>query len=78
MAHVLLLGPAREAAGESTCDLDAATVAEVCRMLEARYGSGFAAVLRASRIWIDGIPADPSDDVPPSAEVSILPPVSGG
>lgn len=78
MVQVLLLGPAREAAGEATCTVDAATVSAVCDVLVERFGDGFAAVLGASRIWVDGRPASPSDRVEPGAEVSIMPPVSGG
>jgi molybdopterin converting factor small subunit len=78
MAQVLLLGPAREAAGTSRCDVDAATVGAVCDALVDRFGAGFAAVLGASRIWVDGRPATSSDAVAADAELSILPPVSGG
>jgi molybdopterin converting factor small subunit len=78
VAKVLLLGPAREAAGESRCDVDGGTVGAVCDQLVDRFGAGFAAVLGASRIWVDGRPATSSDVVPVDAEVSILPPVSGG
>ncbi|HET8929250.1 MAG TPA: MoaD/ThiS family protein [Acidimicrobiales bacterium] len=78
MAEVLLLGPARQAAGASRCDIDADTVGAVCDMLVERFGAGFAAVLGTSRIWVDGRPAASTDAVHADAEVSILPPVSGG
>lgn len=79
MATVLLLGPAREAAGGTpSVATDAVTVGAVCDELVARFGPGFAAVLATARIWVDGEPADPSDVVGHGAEVSVLPPVSGG
>ena len=79
METVLLLGPAREAAGGvSSVATTATSVSAVCDELVARYGSGFTAVLAVSKIWIDGEPAAPHDPVVPGSEVSILPPVSGG
>lgn len=78
MITVLLLGPARDAAGAATMQLRATTVHEVRAALVQRFGPGFASVLDASRIWVDGEPADGVDPVPDGAEVSILPPVSGG
>ncbi len=79
MATVLLLGPARQAAGGvSSTMVDAVTVAAVCDELVARHGPGFAEVLATARIWVDGEPAEPPDPVPAHAEVSVLPPVSGG
>lgn len=78
MAEVLLLGPARQAAGAKRCDVDADTVAAVCDELVERFGAGFAAVLDTCRIWVDGRPAASADVVHADAEVSILPPVSGG
>lgn len=78
-ATVLLLGPAREAAGgTSSITTRSGTVAAVRRELIDRFGPGFAAVLEASKVWVDGEPAVGDDPVPPGAEVSILPPVSGG
>ncbi len=78
MATVLFLGPARQAAGASTVSVDGDSVDEICDRLRRRYGTGFAAVLAGSRIWVDGQPASGSDPVPEHAEVSVLPPVSGG
>lgn len=87
MPRVLLLGPARQAAGGvASIDLDAedASVTEfptlgvLCAGLIDRFGPAFSEVLAVSRIWIDGEPAESSDRVPAAAEVSILPPVSGG
>lgn len=87
MPRVLLLGPARVAAGGvASLDLDdedasaaeLPTLGALCAGLIDRFGPEFADVLAASRIWIDGEPAEPADRVPAAAEVSILPPVSGG
>ncbi len=78
MVQVLLLGPARQAAGEARCDVEPGTVRAICDALEKRYGPEFAAVLGAARLWVDGRPAGAADVVPDGAEVSVLPPVSGG
>lgn len=79
MATVLLFGPARAAAGGcGSVTVAADTVAGVGEELVARYGPGFAELLASCRIWVDGEPAGPGDPVPPDAEVSVLPPVSGG
>jgi molybdopterin converting factor small subunit len=78
MVHVLLLGPARQAAGEARCEVDPGTVGAICDVLEERYGPEFAAVLGAARLWVDGRPATAADVVPAGAELSVLPPVSGG
>lgn len=76
---VLLLGPAREAAsGHASVVTDAASVRQICDDLVARFGPGFAEVLTTARIWVDGEPARADDPVEDGAEVSVLPPVSGG
>lgn len=51
---------------------------EVLTAARDRYGDAFGAVVDASRIWVDGEPATPDDPVGPTAEVAVLPPVSGG
>jgi molybdopterin converting factor small subunit len=78
VARLLLLGPAREAAGRSSDDLDGATVGDVLAEAVARYGPDFAAVLGSSRVWVNGEAADPATVVGPYDEVAVLPPVSGG
>ncbi len=78
MAKVRLFASAREAAGTGTDVIDGATVAEILRSAESRYGDRFRDVLATCRIWVNG------DDVPldtavgPNDELAVLPPVSGG
>ena len=78
MAKLLLLGPAREAAGTRHAEIDEPTVADVLRVAVERYGSGFAAVLSVSRVWLNRDDADPASPVGPHDEIAVLPPVSGG
>lgn len=73
-----MFAAARHAAGTSRDTFDAATVAELLERATARYGAEFAAVLVRSRIWVNGEPADASDQLRPDDEVAVLPPVSGG
>ncbi len=78
MARILLLGPAREAAGCRHDDIDGATVADVLALATVRYGPAFADILAMSQIWVNGEPAAPTTPVGPYDEVAVLPPVSGG
>lgn len=78
MASVLLLGPARAIGGVGALTLSGGTVDAITSALIDRYGEPMAAVLAVSRIWVDGWPAEGSDPVGPEAEVSVLPPISGG
>lgn len=78
MARLVLLGPAREAAGTKRADVEGETVAMVLRDAASRFGPGLAAVLEVSQIWVNGEPADLADRVGPSDEVAVLPPISGG
>lgn len=78
MARVLLLGPAREAAGVRHDALEGATVAEVLEAAVQRYGPAFAEVLATSRVWVNGEAAGPDRPVGVHDEVAVLPPVSGG
>ncbi len=78
MARLLLLGPAREAAGTREATLEGATVSAVLEAARARFGESFAAVLATSQVWVNGEPADPELPVAPYDEVAVLPPVSGG
>ena len=43
-----------------------------------RYGTGLAAVIAFSAIWLNGEPASRELPVGDSDEVAVLPPVSGG
>lgn len=78
MARLLLLGPAREAAGVRHDDIEGDTVADVLDQAVIRYGRAFAAVLSTSQVWVNGEDAEREDRVRPSDEVAVLPPISGG
>jgi molybdopterin converting factor small subunit len=53
-------------------------VQDVLDAAVAKYGPGFAVVLRTCRIWVNGDTVDPTTPVTESDEVAVLPPVSGG
>jgi sulfur-carrier protein len=76
--QVRLFAQAREAAGTGRDHLPGATVDEVLEAARRRYGAGFTAVLQQSRVWVNGEPAKPQQQVADADEVAVLPPVSGG
>lgn len=78
MPQVRLFAQAREAAGTGRDELPGMTLDEVLDAARQRYGPAFVAVLEQSRVWINGEPAKPGQQVTPSDEVAVLPPVSGG
>lgn len=78
MATLLLLGPAREAAGCRNAEIDATTVGEVLAVARARFGERFADILAHAAVWVNGEPAGADVAVGPQDEVAVLPPVSGG
>jgi molybdopterin converting factor small subunit len=78
VTRVLLLGPAREAAGLVRDEFDGDTVQAVLQNAVTRYGSDFERVLAVSQIWVNGNPAARTDEVGPYDEIAVLPPVSGG
>jgi molybdopterin converting factor small subunit len=53
-------------------------VAAVLESAVAQFGPGFAEVLATCAVWVNGEPAQPTDEVRDDDEVAILPPVSGG
>jgi MoaD family protein len=78
-----LFAAAREAAGRANDDFslaDATNVAGLLRVACDRYGAEFEAVLRTSRVWVNGDePSAGLDTVlADDDEVAVLPPVSGG
>jgi molybdopterin converting factor small subunit len=75
---LLLLGPAREAAGIRNDFIDGDSVAQVLQLCVSRYGSSFAEVLATSQVWVNGDVADDDDPVSASDELAVLPPISGG
>lgn len=78
MAVLRLFAAAREAAGTGHDRVDGATVADVLRAAEQRYGAAFSAVLARSQVWRNGEPCEPGTAVTDTDEVAVLPPVSGG
>ena len=78
MAILRLFASARDAAGEGTTCIDAATVDEMLDEAVRLYGAPFRQVLATSRVWVNGQPADGSTPVSSGDVVAVLPPVSGG
>jgi molybdopterin converting factor small subunit len=78
VATLRLFAAAREAAGTGRATVPGTTVGEVLDDAVRRYGSEFAEVLAASRVWRNGEPAEVDDAVVDADEVAVLPPVSGG
>lgn len=73
-----LFAAARDAAGVGRDQVPGATVGDVLQAARGRYGEAFAAVLDASKVWVNGEPAVPEQAVVEADEVAVLPPVSGG
>ena len=78
MARVLLLGPAREAAGRRDDVIEGDCVGVVLKEAAARYGPAFDRVLDVSQVWVNGEPANAETRVGPYDEIAVVPPVSGG
>ena len=80
MAEVTLLmfAGAREAAGTGKATFEATTVRAVLDEAEGRFGEAFAAVLAASRVWVNGEAVEGDQALHAGDEVAVLPPVSGG
>ena len=75
---IRLFAGAREAASVGTTQTEAASVADALDWARAQFGEGFSAVLAASRVWLNGEPADPVTQLASGDEIAVLPPVSGG
>jgi molybdopterin converting factor small subunit len=78
VAHLRLFAQAREAAGTGRVQVPDGTVGSVLRHAEVKFGEPFAAVVAASRVWVNGDPADEATTVGADDEIAVLPPVSGG
>ena len=78
MTKVLLLGPAREAAGRGRDEISAATVGELLARCVERFGPDFARVLAASQVWLNAEETTLDAAVGPYDEVAVVPPISGG
>jgi sulfur-carrier protein len=78
--RLLFFARAREAAGRRDDVVDGTTLGDVLGVARERYGSEFAEVLGASRVWVNGDEPANGCATPLSEgdEVAILPPVSGG
>ncbi len=75
-----LFAAARDAAGRTSEDVQAATVGEVLAHARSTFGPHFSEVLTYSRVWLNGDEPTDGDDTPvvDGDEVAVLPPVSGG
>ena len=78
MVVLRLFAAAREAAGSGRAELPGATVGDVLRAAEDRFGPSFGEVLASAQVWRNGEPCATSDAVAAGDEVAVLPPVSGG
>lgn len=78
MARLVLLGPAREAAGTRVDVVDGDSLDVVLNEAVRRYGPEFRAVLKVSRVWVNGEPAEADARIGHDDEIAVLPPVSGG
>ena len=78
MAILRMFAGAREAAGTSRDEFDAATVDQLLAEADERYGADFVVIRAASRIWLNGDAATGDEPIGASDEVAVLPPVSGG
>jgi molybdopterin converting factor small subunit len=78
LAQLRLFAAAREAAGTPVATIDAATVGDLLDVARASFGEHFAAVLDASRVWLNGEPTTDDAAVGARDTVAVLPPVSGG
>jgi molybdopterin converting factor small subunit len=78
MATLLLFGPARDAAGQRSVAIDAASLAELLEAACRRFGPEFEQVLRTSAVWVNAEPVDGDPVLGDLDEVAVLPPVSSG
>jgi molybdopterin synthase sulfur carrier subunit len=78
VAQLVLLGPAREAAGTKSDTVEGGTLDIVLEAAVERYGDEFKTILAVSQVWVNGEPAEVNDPVGANDVVTVLPPVSGG
>ena len=79
MAKILLLGPARDAAGGVRNEtFDGTTVREILAQASVRFGPHFDAIMSVSQVWLNGEATELDVSVGDNDEVAVLPPVSGG
>ncbi|MGD0691721.1 MAG: MoaD/ThiS family protein [Acidimicrobiales bacterium] len=78
MARLILLGPAREAAGTRDDIVDGDSLDVVLDEAVRRYGPAFRALLEVSQVWVNGEPVEAGALIGHEDEIAVLPPVSGG
>ena len=78
VAILRLFAQAREAAGTGTATFPGASVDEVIQAAIAEYGDTFAAVVKMSKVWVNGEEVPREHVITDKDEVAVLPPVSGG
>lgn len=78
MPRLRLFAHLREAAGTAAVEIDGGTVGAVLESATHTFGPEFEAGLAASRVWVNGDPADEATPVASGDEIAVLPPVSGG
>jgi molybdopterin converting factor small subunit len=78
MARLVLLGPARDAAGTSVDIVDGDSLDVVLDEAVRRYGPAFRALLEVSQVWVNGEPVEAGAPIGHEDEIVVLPPVSGG
>ncbi len=78
--RLLLFAAARETAGGSSFDRQAATLGDLLAQASADFGRDFAAVLGTARVWVNGDEPESGGATPlrDGDEIAVLPPVSGG
>ncbi len=75
---IRLFARARETAGVGSTCLEASSVGAALETVRDTFGAEFCAVLAASRVWLNGEPADAASELADGDEIAVLPPVSGG
>ena len=78
MVTLRYFAAARDAAGTGREPGCGATVGAVLDEAVARHGEQLASVIAASKVWLNGEPAERVDSVTDGDELAVLPPVSGG
>ena len=78
MVTLRYFAAARDATGTGGEQGSGSTVGAVLDDAVARHGASLADVLRISKVWLNGEPAQRADLLAEGDEVAVLPPVSGG
>ncbi|NNN19568.1 MAG: MoaD/ThiS family protein [Acidimicrobiaceae bacterium] len=78
MVTVKFFAGAREAAGESSTQVEADSVQAAIDAVIVAHGDVLARMISISKIWLNGEPAEPAAPVSSGDEIAVLPPVSGG